>query len=199
MTTRSDTRARAPVADRDDADLRPNDEVYDRDALYAAPARTLQWGPIVAGLVITLTTFLMLSLLAAGLGLAVVNADGGTPTAVATVVTSIIALVAFFLGGFVAAWGGRASNGARGALYGFLVFSTWMIVVLVLSGMGLSSLFGEIGAVMGNIQAPELSQQEILDALSTGAIGAFLALALAGLAAALGGAVGASDRVYARR
>lgn len=198
MTT-TNPRAEAPVVERV-APEREINIVHERETAYdPATARALQWGPILAGLVVTLSAFLMLSLLVAGIGLAAVNPDGSPPTAVATIVTSIVALLSFFLGGLVASWSGRATNGARGALYGFLVFASWLIVVLLMSGMGLGSLFGEIGSVLGNVRAPDLSQEEILNAISTGALSAFLALALAGLAGALGGAVGANDRLYERR
>lgn len=193
MTTRTDVGASAPVVDRHD--------VIERERTVVAEPieRALRWGPIAAGLVTAFTTFLMLGLLATGAGFAAVDAGDTPPTVVATAVTSVVALVSFFIGGFIASWSAGATTASLGALYGFVVFSTWLVAMLVLSGLGLGSLFGEAGAMFGSVRGPELSTQEILDAISAGAFGTFLALALGGLAAALGGAVGATDRLYARR
>ncbi len=187
MTVR--TRAAAPPAvevDRDVTVVATDDD------------RSLHWGPIVAGLVTALSTFILLSLLALGAGLAAVSPEGSPPTAIATIVSSLIALVSFFLGGFVAAWSSGVTEAARGALYGFLVWATWLVVMLVLSGLGLSSLFGEVGAMLGEARAPDLTPQQIFDALSAGALGSFLALTLAALAAALGGVVGTNEEMYGR-
>jgi hypothetical protein len=43
-----------------------------------------------------------------------------------------------------------------------------------------------------------MTQQEVLDALSAGALGGFLALALAALSATLGGIVGTNDELQGR-
>ncbi|HVL54307.1 MAG TPA: YrzE family protein [Vitreimonas sp.] len=187
MTTRTEPPVRtAPVVERDVTVVATDDD------------RSLHWGPIVAGLVTSLSVFILLSLLAIGIGFGTMTPDQGQPEAIATIVTSIIALLSFFLGGFVAAWSARAMDPGRGALYGFLVWATWLIVLLVMSGLGLGSLFGEMGGTLGNVRAPDLTPEQIFDALSTGALGSFFALALAALAAALGGIVGTNDELYGR-
>lgn len=186
------------MADRIEIDDRPA-TVVERDvSVVATDDRAIRWGPIVAGLVTALSVFILLSLLALGAGLAATGPGDTPPPAIATVVTSLIALFSFFLGGFVAAWSAAAVNPARGVLYGFLVWATWLVVMLALSGFGLGSLFGEAGATFGGVRGPDLSAEEVFDALSTGALGSFLALALAALSAMLGGAVGTNEEVYGR-
>ena len=170
------------------------DVVVERDVAVVAPAadagaRALRWGPIVAGLLTAFGVFILLSLLGVGLGL---GAEEGQETMVATIVGSLIALVSFFLGGFVAAWSDNAVDNRRGALDGFLVWALWLLVVLAAGALGLSALFGDLGALFPTTEAPDLN------AVRTGALNTFLALALTAASAALGGVVGTRDTIRAR-
>src|SRR3954447_6819783 len=72
-------------------------------ALLAA-RDSVRWGPIVAGLVTALTTFLLLSLLAVGIGITAVDpANGATDTTTlgigSAITGAVIGLVSFFIGG----------------------------------------------------------------------------------------------------
>jgi len=171
------------------------DVVVERDVAVVAPAadagaRALRWGPIVAGLLTALGVFILLSLLAVGVGLG--TAEGEDPTMVAKIVGSVIALVSFFLGGFVAAWSDNALDNRRGALDGFLVWALWLLVVLIGGALGVGALFGDVGGLFPTTEAPDLTQ------IQTGALNTFLALALTAASAALGGVVGTRDTIRAR-
>lgn len=171
------------------------DVVIERDVAIVAPAadagaRALRWGPIVAGLLTSLGVFILLSLLAIGLGLGA--AQGQDETMVATIVGSIIALVSFFLGGFVAAWSDNALDNRRGALDGFLVWALWLLVVLVGGALGIGALFGDVGG--GLFPTADLDVNQ----LRTGALNTFLALTLTAASAALGGVVGTRDTIRTR-
>lgn len=169
--------------------------VVERDVEIVAPAvdagaRALRWGPIFAGLLTSLGVFILLSLLAIGLGLG--RAQGEDETMVATIIGSIIALVSFFLGGFVAAWSDNALDNRRGALDGFLVWALWLLVVLIGGAIGIGALFGDVS--VGLFPAPDLDVNQ----LRTGALNTFLALLLTAASAALGGVVGTRDTVRTR-
>lgn len=192
MTERTTTQRRLDPAPTADAVVEQN------VAVVGTNDRGLRWGPIIAGLVTAFSTFLLLSLLAIGAGLASSTPNEGPDAAVATIVASLIALVSFFLGGFVAAWSAATTHAGRGALHGFLVWGTWLLTMLLLSGMGLGTIFGEVGSTLGNVRAPDVEPEQVLDALTTGAFGTFLALALSALAATLGGVVGTHDELYNR-
>jgi hypothetical protein len=170
------------------------DVVVERDVAVApaadAGARALRWGPIVAGLLTALGTFILLSLLALGLGLGRAP-EGQDETMIATIVGSIIALVSFFLGGFVAAWSDNALDNRRGALDGFLVWALWLLVVLLGGALGVGALFGDVG---GMFPTTDLNA----DQLRSGALNSFLALALTAASAALGGVVGTRDSIRTR-
>jgi hypothetical protein len=175
---------------------------HDVDIHFATrQGRQLHWGPIWAGLLTSFGVFLLLSLLAVGIGIQTLDAGeaaGEGTNTVATIIASVIGLVALAAGGFIAAWSAVVANPARGLLYGFLVWALWLAVLVVMAGFGFGTLLGNFGGVLADLQAPELTQAEIADILRAGALGSFLALALTAAAGMLGGVLGAMavpDRV----
>lgn len=168
------------------------------------PRDLVRWGPIVAGLVTAIGTFLLLSTLALALGLqaAPAGTDPGDAGAAAGIVTAIIALLSFFVGGFVAARAAAVEGRASGLLNGFLVWALGIILILVLAASGLGALFGAAGDLFAQYRAAgspqpdvDVNPNQLGDAIRAGAFGAFLGLALPALAAALGGLLGARDDV----
>lgn len=172
-----------------------------------APARrdSVRWGPIWAGLITALTTFLLLQLLAIGIGLVDVGpgAQGG-----GGIVPAIIGLIAFFTGGAVAGMTSAIRGPGSGLLNGFMVWALGTVLILLLSVFGLGQLFGALGNVAGQVgpgavsgaaqsaqgAAPNVSAQEAESALRTGAIGAFFGLLLSALASMIGGLLGGRSR-----
>ncbi len=172
-----------------------------------APARrdSIRWGPVWAGLITALTTFLLLQLLAIGLGLVDVGpgSDGGGGW-----VPGLIGLIAFFTGGAVAGMTSAIRGPGSGLLNGFMVWALGTVLILLLSALGLGQLFGALGNVAGQVgpgaisgaaqsaqgAAPNVSPSEAEQALQTGAIGAFFGLLLSALASVLGGVLGGRSR-----
>jgi hypothetical protein len=162
-----------------------------------------RWGPIWAGLITAITTFLLLELLAFGLGILTPNfAPGADPTASAWV-SAIIGLIAFFTGGSVAGMTSSVRGAATGLLNGFLVWALGTVLILVLSVFGLGQIFGALGNVVGQlgilqgglsvpgVNLPEnVNPQQYVDALRNGALGAFFGLLVSAVACALGGFLG---------
>src|SRR3954454_13719078 len=178
----------------------------DREASALLAARdSVRWGPIVAGLVTALTTFLLLSLLAVGIGLTAADpASGSTDTqtlGIGSAITgAIIGLVSFFIGGLVAARTAAAVGRPAGALNGFLVWALGVIVILALGALGLSSILGAAGNIIGqtgvpDVNAPSVDPAAAATTLRNSALGAFISLAIPALAATLGGAVGVASEV----
>jgi hypothetical protein len=169
--------------------------------LASARRDSIRWGPIWAGLITALTTFLLLQLLAIGLGLVDVGpgSDGGGGW-----VPGLIGLIAFFTGGAVAGMTSAIRGPGSGLLNGFMVWALGTVLILLLSALGLGQLFGALGNVAGQVgpgalgsaaqsaqgAAPNVSPQEAEQALQTGAIGAFFGLLLSALASMLGGLLG---------
>lgn len=168
-----------------------------------APARrdSIRWGPIWAGLITAVTTFLLLQLLAIGLGL--VDVGPGSQGA-GGIVPAIIGLIAFFTGGAVAGMTSAVRGAATGFLNGLLVWALGTVLILLLSALGLGQLFGALGNVAGQVSpqalsgaansaqnnAPNVDPQQVAQAIRNGALGAFFGLLLSGLASALGGYLG---------
>jgi len=161
---------------------------------------SVRWGPIIAGLLTALGTFLLLSTLALGIGLQV--APGGTDSEdtgiAAGLITAAIGLISFFLGGFVAARSSAVGGGLTGTLNGFLVWALGMAFVVLLAALGVGQLFGAAGDLFTQYRAlgapaPDVDTNALRDQVRNGALGAFLGLALPALAAALGGWLGARE------
>ena len=159
-----------------------------------------RWGPIWAGLITAITTFLLLQLLAIGIGLVGI----GPNNTGSAWVPAIVGLIAFFTGGAVAGMTSAVRGAATGFLNGFLVWALGTVLILVLSALGLGQIFGALGGVVGqlglfgpggvnppnNLPNPNVNPAQIADAVRTGAIGAFFGLLVSAIAAALGGYLG---------
>ena len=168
-----------------------------------APERrdSIRWGPVWAGLITVLTTFLLLQLLAIGAGLVDIGpgSQGGGGW-----VPALIGLIAFFTGGAVAGMTSAIRGAGSGLLNGFMVWALGTVLILLLSALGLGQLFGALGNVVGQVgpgalssaansaqgATPNVSPQEAEQAVRTGAIGAFFGLLFSALASALGGYLG---------
>ncbi|HEV2093706.1 MAG TPA: hypothetical protein VGR18_11125 [Rubrobacter sp.] len=168
--------------------------------LASARRDSIRWGPIWAGLITALTTFLLLQLLAIGLGLVGIGPEDGS----GGWVPAIIGLIAFFTGGAVAGMTSAIRGPGSGLLNGFMVWALGTVLILLLSALGLGQLFGALGNVAGQVNpgavgnaadaaqgaTPNVSAAEAARALRAGAIGAFFGLLLSALASMLGGLLG---------
>ncbi len=158
-----------------------------------------RWGPIWAGLVTALTTFLLLQLLALGIGLVGIGPEEqGFGSGL---VSAILGLLAFFVGGLVAGMTSAVRGAIPGLINGFLVWALGVLVILLLSALGLGQIFGALGSVVGQVgvlqdiqqggaNVPNVDPAEIASAARTGALGAFFGLLLAAVAAMIGGLIG---------
>jgi hypothetical protein len=174
-----------------------------QETAVIAPRDRVRWGPVVAGLVTALSLFLVLSLVALGLGLTAADAatDPNQTNAIgiaSALVAVVIGLTAFVVGGFVAARTSAVAGRASGAMNGFLVWALGIVLILALGAMGVGTLFGAAGDIFGQLQAsgvdasdvnvdPQAAQMAVRNSALAGA----LSLALPAIAAILGGVLGA--------
>jgi len=193
------TRARSSAVMRDPT-VTPTPRTYAPDTVAVADPPDLQqlrWGPIWAGLLVALGIFFLLSLAAIAVGLQAAPGAQAVDDAglAAVIVTSVIALAAFFLGGYVSSWSAGLTNPARSALNGFLVWAAWLVVVLLLAALGLGSIVGAMGQLFGdvNVSAPDLDPQQLVTTLRDSSWQTLLALGLTAAASTLGGVMGARE------
>jgi hypothetical protein len=160
----------------------------------------VRWGPIVAGLLTAISSFILLSLLATAIGLQTVDSGNTNPQAAAqtsAIVAAVLGLIAFFLGGYVAGRTAAVRTKADGALNGFLMWALGLLTILVLAGLGLGQVFGAAGDQFGNygrLGTTGADRNAIADALRNGALGAFLGMLLPAIAATVGGWLGAREQ-----
>lgn len=166
-----------------------------------APRDRVRWGPIFAGFLTALGTFLLLSLLAVAIGATAVGsgADAQSTTQTGSIVTAILGLLSFLIGGFVAARTAAVTGRGNGLLNGFLVWALGTSLILLLAAFGLGQIFGAAGDLFGqyrNLGSPtsvDVNRAQLATGIKNGAFTAFLALALPAVAAAIGGALGARE------
>jgi hypothetical protein len=119
----------------------------------------LHWGPLWAGLLSALTTLFLLSLLGAALGLSSLNAataaaQGGAPPDAgrnSALWEGLSGILAFLLGGYVAARVAHLLDRSWGAFHGAMVFMLALPLVLWLAGQGLGAVLGTLGSVASGL------------------------------------------------
>jgi len=149
----------------------------------------LHWGAVWAGALVALPVFLVLELLFIGFGWLDLGTQQG---AAASIVSAVLALVAFLVGGLLA---GRVAGPERrdgGLLHGVLVWALATAGIVAVAALGGGVLGGDVGALFAgasSVPAPSSGSlaQSTADAGGWGA----LWLGVSVIAAALGGIGGA--------
>jgi len=169
----------------------------------------VQWGPIIAGSLISLGVLVVMAVLGIAIGASAFEpgtdlTDWGTG---AGVYGAISALVAMFLGGWVAAKSAAVDGEYAGLMNGLLAGLTTVVALLVLAALGVDNILGFLGGNLANITtyagdvtsgADPSAQAAAFDTIEDGAWGTLVALLLGLGAAALGGKLGHNDRADLR-
>ncbi len=168
----------------------------------------VRWGPIWAGLLTALTTFILLELLFYAFGWLTLDPGENDSGNSSGLVTGILALVAFFLGGLVAGattiWKGLFS----GLLHGFLVWALGVVAFIALTFFGGSALLGSFGSltsqlgvgpqqVQSTTNVTDAESNDIANKAKDAAAPAFWGLFLPLAASMLGGLIG--TKIWPRR
>ena len=203
-----DERAEERDRDRDrerdrerDHERRPVGQHVREGEAIAAPVQfnsrrdQTRWGPVWAGLIVALSTFLLLELLFFAFGWLTPGASGagvGAP-----IVTALIGLFAFFLGGLIAGATAMWRGVGAGMLHGLLVWALGVVSFLLITVLGGGALFGSLGEVITQTSAlqranvPDIQAAQAVSAIRDTAGWAALGLGLSLAASVLGGLVGA--------
>lgn len=158
----------------------------------------VRWGPIWAGVLAVLTVFIVLQLLFFALGWLDLGFNGAAGTGTTSaIVTGVLALIAFFVGGLLAGASTMWRGAGDGLLHGVLVWALSVLGILTIALIGGSTLLGPLATLAGQAaqhgaQVPDVNvdQAQVLNTARNSAGGAALSLGLAVAAAALGGTLG---------
>lgn len=161
-----------------------------------APARRdrVRWGPVWAGLIAAVPTFLLLQVITLALGWWDV---GGADASNAGWISGVNGLIAFFLGGLTAGATAIWRGFSEGLLHGILVWALGVVTIVFLTLFGGGALFGSLADVVTQVggisqaDLPEVQAAEAADIGRSAAAWASLALGLSIIASALGGVLGA--------
>ena len=158
----------------------------------------VRWGPVWAGLVVTIATYLLLQLALFALGALDLDLEVTGDLPDGALLSGLAGLVAFFLGGLVAGSTSFWRSVTDGLTQGVVMWAVGIVAIVVLSFIGSGFAVGVVGDVagrLGDLTGGQLGQdintdQAVEDARDAAAT-AVLVLGLTLAAAALGGMAGA--------
>lgn len=113
----------------------------------------VQFGPIIAGVLTAIGTLLILTVLGLAIGTSALEPrDVGEGLGVGAAIWGIVsALIAFFLGGWVAAKTAAVAGAGSGMINGLMVGFAILAIVLWLTGSGVSAVVGTLGSNIGEL------------------------------------------------
>lgn len=162
------------------------------NAAVITPVDRLRWAAVLGGLFVALSTFLVLTLLGAAIGLSAY--DPGDPMrnfGIGASIWSVIAvLLSFFIGGWFAARAAAVRGHSNGLINGAMV---WAVAIPLLF-ISVASLVGSQAARDDGVIAASVRPDDVTQVTRTGRSAAWWTLAsvlLALGASALGGYAGA--------
>jgi hypothetical protein len=153
----------------------------------------IRWGPVWAGTVVAVATYLLLEM--ALLGADLLDADVGGVGALpdGALLTVLAAALAFLLGGVVAGASFAWRDAVDGVLHGLLVWAAGIAVFLLLAVLGTGLALGTLGDTVDRVR-PGFNQGQVAgdneDDLEEAAGSTALMLGATAAAAAVGGVVG---------
>jgi hypothetical protein len=154
----------------------------------------IRWGPVWAGLVVALPTFLLLQLATLALGWWDLDGGGGNN---ADWLSSVNGLIALFLGGLTAGATAIWRGISDGVLHGVMVWALTVVTLLFLTLFGGGALLGSLAGVVTDVAGieqanlPDVAAGEAADVARTSASWALLGMGLSVAAAVIGGVIGA--------
>ena len=113
----------------------------------------VQWGPIIAGVLAAIVVFLLLTILGFALGASVLDPanTAGEIGTWAAIWGAISAVVAFFIGGWIAARTAAVDGTFAALINGLMVGAAGLLFIIWLTASGLGNLFGTIGTTVGSV------------------------------------------------
>jgi hypothetical protein len=166
-----------------------------RGTVDIARSDLISWSSIIAGVLSAFGLFVLLSVLGVAAGLETAD-DAGGPTfgpQIASIITGLFVVLAFFSGGFIAAWTADVDETESAVLHGFLVWALFVVLLIAMVAAGLGAGIGASSEIFSGTFEPADT-----DAVSDAGWAAVFGLMLAVGSAILGAVLAARDEVRAR-
>ncbi|SFD85606.1 permease [Blastococcus tunisiensis] len=195
--TRTDTTLEDNVAHEEVVHERPADGATAVAPAVQVPPRRdrVRWGPVWAGLIVAVPTFLLLQVATLALGWWDVGpGDTGNN---ADWFSGINGLIALFLGGLTAGASAVWRGFSDGLLHGILVWALSVVSIVFLTLFGGGALLGSLAGVVTDVTSiqqanlPDVAAGQAADVATSSASWAALGLGLGIVAASIGGVLGA--------
>jgi len=172
----------------------------------------VQVGPIIAGILTAIAVMIILTVLGLAVGSSALKPrDVGQAVGTGAAIWGIVsAIIAFFLGGWVAAKTAAVAGSGSGLINGLMVGAALLVIVLWLTGTGVSNILGSISSNIGDItnlaksqggsvqqaqqQAQQVDPQKVFTSVKDSAWWTLLGIIIPLVAAAIGGLVGHNER-----
>lgn len=176
----------------------------------------VQVGPIIAGILTAIAIMIILTVLGLAVGSSALEPrDLGQAVGTGAAIWGIVsAIIAFFVGGWVAAKTAAVAGTGSGMINGFMVGAAILAIVLWLTGTGVASILGSISSNIADItnlaksqgvsvqQAQQQAQQQVqqvdpqtvFNSVKDSAWWTLAGIIVPLIAAAVGGWVGHNER-----
>jgi MFS family permease len=142
----------------------------------------ISWSSIVAGVVAAFALFVLFGAIAVAAGLESTDTPfkfGGAQ--VGSIIAGLFGVISFVVGGFIAAWTAHLEEGDTAVTHGFLVWSVFVVLLVLMIALGAGAALGSAAGVLStsvNTLTP--------DQLKTAGWGTVFALAIALASSILG-------------
>jgi hypothetical protein len=165
-----------------------------REPVDVARSDLISWSSIVAGTLSAFGVFVLLSVVALAAGLEVTGTTAPRfGVQIASIITGLFIVLAFFAGGWIAAWTADVDEPESAILHGFLVWAAFVVLLLLIVAAGLGSALGSTSRVFsGTFQSTDPK------AISDAGWAAVFGLVLAVGASILGAVLAANEEVRRR-
>ncbi|MGI8485417.1 MAG: hypothetical protein ACR2OU_14280 [Thermomicrobiales bacterium] len=172
----------------------------------------VQIGPIIAGILTAIAVMLILTVLGLAIGTSALEPrDIGQKVGTGAAIWGIVsAIIAFFLGGWVAAKTAAVAGAGSGTINGLMVGFAILIILLWMTISGVSGLLGSIGGNINDItnvlnnqggsvqqvqqQAQQVDPKQVFNTAKDSAWITLAGIVIPLIAAAIGGMVGHNER-----
>jgi hypothetical protein len=167
------------------------DDARRRGGADVARSDLISWSSIIAGVLAAFGLFVLFGAIALAAGLQADPPKFGRE--VALIITGLFGVIAFVVGGFIAAWTADVDEPESAIMHGFLVWALFVVLLVALVAAGAGAALGTAGNIFsGAFTATDEK------ALTDAAWGSVFALALAVASTILGALLAARDEVRER-